>query len=105
MPADIEVNMKIPSLTVRSDGTTRKIDNGSLRFIKRMTLNAVPKPGESFQVSTRAGAPFECTVTRTEWDDAKNIFVVSCSYSRRSITPEEHAAITTDPDWAVNQLP
>ena len=103
---DAEVNLKIPSLTVRPVGKPdQRIDNGSVRFTKRITVEAVPKPGDWLQLSTRFGEPFDCTVTRTDWDEEKNIFVISCSYARRSITADEHTALLTDPDWATKQLP
>ena len=105
MPIDVEVNMKIPSLTVRSPGKPdRKIDNSTVRFTKRITVEAIPKPGHWLSLSTRFGEPFECTVTRTDWNEEKDLFVVSCTYSRRSITADEHHALLTDPDWATKQL-
>jgi hypothetical protein len=106
MPIVVEVNLKIPSLTIRSDAKpNQRIDNASTRFSKRITLEAVPKPGDGLPLSTRSGEPFEGTVTRTDWHDDKNLFVVSCTYGRRSITGTEYQALLTDPDWATKQLP
>jgi hypothetical protein len=106
MPIDAEVNLKIPSLTVKSPGKPdQRIDNGSVRFTKRITVETVPKPGDWLQLSTRLGEPFDCTVTRSDWDEEKNMFVVSCSYGRRSITADEHNALLNDSDWATKQLP
>ena len=106
MPIDIEVNLKIPGLTVRSAAKPdQKIDNGSVRFSKRITVEAVPKPGDWLPLATRFGDPFECTVMRADWSEEKNLFVVSCAYSRRSITADEYNALLTDADWATKQLP
>ena len=107
MPIDVEVNLKVPSLTVRVPGKPepQRIDNGSVRFTKRTTVEAIPKPGDWLPLSTRFGEPFDCTVTRAEWDEEKNIFIVSCSYARRSITADEHTALLNDSDWATKQLP
>ncbi len=106
MPIDVEVTLKIPSLTIRSAGKEdQRIDNGSVRFSKRISVDAIPKPGDWLPLSTRFGEPFECTVTRSDWSEDKNLFVVSCNYGRRSITSAEYEALLTDPDWATKQLP
>jgi len=106
MPIDVEVNMRIPSLTVRSPGKAdQKVDNKSVRFTKRTRVETIPKPGDWLQLSTRFGEPFDCTVTRADWSDEKNLFIVSCIYSRRSITADEHGALLNDPDWAAKHLP
>ena len=106
MPIDVEVNLKVPSLTVSApDKSDQRIDNSSVRFTKRMTVEAIPKPGDAVHLSTRSGEPFEGTVTRSDWSEDKNIFIVSCAYFRRSITAEAHEALLTDPEWTTKQLP
>src|SRR5262249_17595184 len=106
MSFEVELNLKIPSLTIRAPGEpAARIDNGSVRFSKRLTVATLPKAGASLSVSTRDGEPFDCTVTRSDWHDGKNLFVVSCNHGRRSITSAEHAALLSDPDWATTQLP
>jgi hypothetical protein len=106
MPIDVEVNLRIPSLMIRQPGKPdQRLDNSSVRFAKRIIVEAIPKAGEWLQLSTRAGEPFECTVTRSDWSEEKNLFVVSCTFSRRSISPDEHNALLSDPDWATKQLP
>jgi len=103
---DVEVNLRIPSLTVRPVGKpNQRIDNGAVRFSKRITVNAVPKPGESLSVSAQSGEPFECSVTRSDWSEEKNLFIVSCTYARRSITSEEYEDLVSDPAWVKKQLP
>jgi hypothetical protein len=105
MPIDVEVNMKIPSLTVTTaEHGERRIDNGPVRFTKQIVVEAIPKAGEVLQLSTRMGEPFGCTVTRSDWSEDKNQFIVSCSYAKRSITPQDHDALINDPDWTMKQL-
>src|SRR3954469_23879927 len=102
----VEVNLKIPSLTVRPPGADQqRIDNASVRFSTRVTVQAIPKPGDSLQLSTRLVPAFDATVTRADWSDDKNMFVVSCSYARRSIAEADYTALLNDPDWATKQLP
>jgi len=106
MPIEVEVSMKVPSLTVRSPGKPdQRIDNSNVRFSKRIFVEAIPKAGEWLQLSSMHGEPFECTVTRSDWHEEKNIFIVACSFSRRSITPAEHDALLHDPEWATKLLP
>jgi hypothetical protein len=105
VPIVVEVNLKVPSLTVRTpDKPDRKVDNSSVRFSKRVTVESIPKAGEWLQLSTQ-GDSFECTVIRADWNEGKNLFVVACTLSRRSITPAELEAFLTDPEWATTQLP
>jgi len=106
MSIEVEISLKIPSLTVKSPSAPdRRIDNGSVRFAKRIQVDAVPKPGDWLPLSTSGADPFECTVSRADWDEQKNVFVVACAYGRRSITHEEYTALVNDPEWATRQLP
>jgi hypothetical protein len=106
MPIEIEVNLRIPSLTLKSSGTKDvRVDNSSVRFSKRVSVDGVPKAGDRLALSTRSGPPFECTVSRSDWHEEKSVFVVACAYGRRSITAEEHNALLSDPDWSSQQLP
>jgi hypothetical protein len=104
MPIEVEVSLKIPSFTARVAGEPdRKVDNSMVRFAKRIVVEAIPKAGDTLSLSTRTGAPFECTVTRADWDEHKNMFVIACSHARRSI-PSEHDALLADPDWTSKLL-
>jgi hypothetical protein len=106
MDIEIEVNLKIPSLTIRSPTSADvRVDNGSVRFNKRITVDAIPKPGDRLALSSRFGSAFEAIVSRSDWNEEKSLFVVSCAYGRRSITAQEHNALLMDPDWSTQQLP
>jgi hypothetical protein len=88
----------------RSGQDDKVIDNSSVRFAKRVTVPAIPKPGALLQLTTSADMPFECRVTRADWSDQRSLFIVSCSYSSRSIPQEVYAALITDSDWQMRQL-
>jgi len=101
----VEVNLKIPRLTLRSPNEDDKvIDNGSVRFLKLVTVPGLPKAGESLQLTAATAAPFACDVIRADWSEAKEKFIVYCKYSKRSITPGEYHAIVNDPDWTMRPL-
>ncbi|OLC51405.1 MAG: hypothetical protein AUH43_02800 [Acidobacteria bacterium 13_1_40CM_65_14] len=105
MPIDVEANMKIPRLTIRSANQPDKvIDNSTVRFIKRIQVPAIPKPGASLTLTTSGGQTFESTVTRADWHEEKSIFIVSCNYAKRSISADDYHALVNDPDWTMKPL-
>ena len=76
MPIVVEVSLKVPSLTVRSsDKPDHKIDNRHVRYSRRIHVAAIPTPGQTLQLPARFGEPFECTVSRADWSEEKNIFI------------------------------
>jgi len=106
MSITVEANMRIPGLTVRSpDQPVRVINNSSIRFTKLIEVPAIPKPGDSLDVTISSGFTCDCTVTRVEWHDDRDLFVVSCNYAKRSISPDEYNALSNDSDWTMKQLP
>ena len=105
MPIEVEVNVKIPTLTIKSANEPPKIiDNSSVRFTTLIQVPVIPKPGVSLQLSTRDGPMFECAVTRADWSEEKSLFIISCSYSKRSISADEYGALINDSDWKMKQL-
>lgn len=105
MAIEVEVNLRVPSLMLREDGQPdRRVDNSSVRFARRILVDHVPKRDETVSVPS-CGTRFECTATRCDWSDAKNVLVVSCVFSRRSITRAEYERLLTDPEWAKLDLP
>jgi len=102
---DVEVNMKIPRVTIRAAGQAdRIVDNSTVRFTTQIKVPAIPKQGASLQLATRDGGPFECTVTRSDWSEEKSLFIVSCSYAKRSMSADEYGALVADSDWTMKQL-
>jgi hypothetical protein len=105
MPIDVEVNLAIPRVkNPMKDEHGYPIDNGTIRFTKRMTVPTLPKPGEALKLSTSAGHEFEGTITRADWHEERAMFVLSCKYSNRSIPAEHCAALFADTEWKMKQL-
>ena len=106
MPHTVEISLRIPSLRVRREGKDdpETIANSDVRFSKRVEVQAIPKPGDVLQMAVGSGEPFGCDVVRSDWHEEKNMFVVACRYSKRSISPAEYEALMNSPDWQVRAL-
>jgi hypothetical protein len=65
---------------------------------------AIPKPGAPLVLTTSAGQTFESTVTRADWSEDRSLFIVSCSYAKRSISADEYGALVNDAEWKMKQL-
>ena len=101
----VEVNLRLPSFTLRTpDQPNRIIDNASVRFKKLVELPAIPKPETSLTLTTAAGGTFEATVTRSDWNEERSRFIVSCTYAKRAISSAEYEAFVNDPDWTMKPL-
>lgn len=102
---DVEVSLRIPNMKVRAlDESGYPIDHSTVRFKKMITVPSVPKSGESLELTTRVGKPFEARVVRSDWEEERGLFIVSCQYANRSITADEHGALISDPDWQMKPL-
>jgi hypothetical protein len=102
---EVEINLRIPRVnTPVKDENGYPIDNGSVRYIRRITIPALPKPGELLRIQTSAGPWVECEVARADWDDSKAVFIVYGKYSKRSIPSEEYRALVEDPAWKMRPL-
>jgi hypothetical protein len=103
---NVQINLKIRSLTVRSaNEPPKRIDNSNLRFTKVVELASIPKPGDVLDMTAGAGqVPFHCTVTRSEWDDRENMFVVSCSYTKTPMPEADYRAVSEGSDWTMKFL-
>lgn len=105
MSIDVEVNLKIPRVTIKSPNEpTQVIDNSATRFTKRIQVPTVPKPGAVLQLPISAFQTIDCTVTRADWSDERELFIISCSYSKRSISADEYGALVSDSDWTMKPL-
>ena len=57
---EVEVNLRIPRMKVPSlDERGYPIDNSLIRFTKRITVPAIPKPGEMLQLTKSDGSTFD----------------------------------------------
>jgi hypothetical protein len=105
VPIQVEVNLKIPRVTLRpATGPAQVIDNSAVRYTKLIQVPAVPKTGEVLQVTAGPFQTFDCSVTRSDWNDDRELFIVSCSYAKRSMTAEEYDALVNDAEWKSKPL-
>jgi hypothetical protein len=103
---EIEVSMRVPTLTVRAPNEPdRRIDNSAVRFIRRIEVPALPKPGDVLPLSTDEGrTTFDCTVTRSDWSEDKGLFIVACTYAKRSPPVDIYNALVNDAQWTMKPL-
>jgi hypothetical protein len=106
MAQTVEISLRIPSLRVRKEGkdSLETIANSDVRFNKQIELEAIPKPGEVLKMTVSSGGTFDCDVVRSDWHHEKNMFVVACRYSKRSISPAEYQALIDSSDWQSRAL-
>jgi hypothetical protein len=105
MSREVEVSLRVPNMKVRAlDENGYPIDHASVRFRKMISVPAIPKPEETLQLTTRSGLTLPARVVRTDWIESRELFVLSCQYANRSITVEEYAALTEDPEWVLKPL-
>jgi hypothetical protein len=105
MPTDIEVNLRIPSVKDPvKDANGYPIRSSDVRFIRVISVPALPKPGALLQFEMKNGASIECEVHRADWSEGKERFIVYCRYSKRSISPDQYHALVSDPDWEMRPL-
>jgi hypothetical protein len=43
-------------------------------------------------------------VTRSDWSEEKELFIVSCNYSKKSIAAADYEALVNDADWTMKPL-
>jgi hypothetical protein len=106
VPIDVEINLRIPRLTIRSASAPDKvIDNSVVRFTRLAQVPAIPKPGDPLQLAARVQSQtLECVVTRADWSEDKELFIVSCNYSKKSIAAADYEALVNDADWTMKPL-
>jgi hypothetical protein len=106
MAQTVEISLRVPSLRVRREGkdAPETIANSDIRFIKQVTLDTIPKPGEILPMVVSSGEAFDCEVVRSDWHHDKNMFVIACRYSKRSITPADYQAFLDSSDWQLRAL-
>lgn len=106
MAQTVEISLRIPSLRIHREGTEapETIVNSDIRFAKQVELDVIPKTGAVLTMSVSSGGTFECEVVRSDWHHEKNMFVVACRYSRRSISPADYQALIDSTDWHARNL-
>lgn len=101
------INLRIPSLTLKpgGDAPPKRLDNSTVRYMKHVELPALPKVGDLLDMTAAVeSASFGCKVTRAEWDERENLFVISCSYARPSIPEAVYRSLSGSPDWTAKPL-
>jgi hypothetical protein len=102
---EVEVNLRIPSLVIKSvDAPPKTVNNTEFRFIKQITLAALPKVGDVLDLSIANGTTFQATVNRVKWDDGKHRFVLDCRWAARGINSVDYEAMRGDPAWTMKHL-
>jgi hypothetical protein len=106
MAQTVEISLRIPSLRIRREGkeALQTIANSDVRFRKQVELERIPKPGHTLEMSVSSGGTFECEVVKSHWHHEKNMFVIACRYSKRSISPAEYQALIDSSDWQATSL-
>jgi hypothetical protein len=105
MSFDVEVNLRIPSVKEPAkDENGYPINSADVRFIRTVSVPALPKPDALLQLEMRNGSSIECTVTLADWSESKELFIVYCTYSRKSILPDEYTTLLSDPEWVMRPL-
>lgn len=105
MSKEVEVSLRIPNMKVRAlDEHGYPIDHSAVRFRKIVSVPAIPKSGDSLQLTTASGRTLPSTAVRADWHEGKGLFVVACQYANRSISAEEYHALVNDPAWQMTPL-
>ncbi len=96
----IEITLRIPRVKepLKSDGQF-PLNNDQLRFLKVISVEALPKVGETITLTIQPDEEFTATVARAEWDDEKQMFAAACRYTQRSIPQRQYLAIMHDAEW------
>jgi hypothetical protein len=101
----VEVRLRVPNMKVRAlDENGYPIDHSSVRFRKTMDVLKLPKPNDALELITSSGSVLQATVMRSDLDEGRGLFVLSCQYASRSISPEQYGALANDPDWELKLL-
>ena len=105
MSQQVEVSLRIPNMKVRAlDEYGYPIDHSSVRFKKLVVVPAIPQPGDSLQLTTDSDRMLESTVQRTDWSEERELFVVACRYSNRSMSADDYDALENDSEWQMRPL-
>ena len=100
-----EVRLRVPNMKVRAlDANGYPIDHSSMRFRKVIEIPRFPRVGDSLELTTHSGRTLKANVARVDLDEPRSLFVLSCQYAERSITADDYAALSTDPEWELKHL-
>jgi hypothetical protein len=102
---EVEINLRIPAVKdPLKDSAGWPINNGEIRFMKRVKTQKLPKSGDVVDLIALQDCRFQAIVMRADWHEDKEVFVVSCKYSKQSIPRAEYLAIMQDHEWTMTPL-
>jgi hypothetical protein len=106
MPQTVEISLRIPSLRVQREGADKleTINNSDVRFCKHIEMESIPKPGVVLTMAVSNAGTFDCEVVQSAWHHDKNMFVIACRYSKRSMSAADYHALMNSSDWSVRAL-
>ena len=105
MSKPIEVRLRIPknSKTPLLDDSGYPLDMAGVRFRKEMSVEAIPKPGQTIELSA-GSRTLLAVVTLVDWNEGDSRFVVACQYGQRSISVDDQNALVADAEWQLTPL-
>jgi hypothetical protein len=81
------------------------IDHAQMRFRKVIEIPRFPRVGDLLELAvTAAGRSLRATVVHVELDEPRSLFVLSCQYADKSISPEDYGTLANDPEWQLKHL-
>lgn len=86
------------------DANGYPIDHSSMRFRKIVEIPRFPRVGDALELTTRSGRLLRATVGHVELDEPRGLFILSCQYADRTISADDYAALSSDPDWELKHL-
>ena len=100
-----EIRLRVPNMKVRvKDANGYPIDHSAVRFRRVIEIPAFPRVGTSLDLPTQSGITLQGVITHVVTDEERGLFVLSCQYSERIITPDRYAALADDPEWQLKDL-
>jgi len=100
-----EVRLRVPNMKARALGPNGyPIDHSSMRFRKIIEIPTFPRVGDSLALMTSSGQMLPAKVMRVDLDEPRSLFILSCQYAQKSISADEYAALSNDPEWLLKHL-
>jgi hypothetical protein len=99
-----EVRLRVPNMKQRAlDPNGFPIDHSSMRFRRIIEIPKFPREGDLLDL-TASGRTLVAKVMRVDLDEPRSLFILSCQYAEKSISPDDYAALANDPEWPLKHL-
>jgi hypothetical protein len=100
-----EIRLRVPNMKARAmDPKGNPIDHHSMRFRRVIEIPRFPHVGDTVDLPTSAGLTLQATVVHAELDEPRTLFVLSCRFAGKSISADDYAALSNDPEWELKHL-